>query len=151
MKKILLISTRFPLPAIRGDQLIIYNRIVEFKKNNYDISLVILAKKNPEDQKYLNNLKNLCQVIYLPATYLDYLKIIPYLFSFRMPFQVALFPQNLKKLNTQDYDFAYSFLSRTGHALLNTQSKIKVCEFIDSLGKNFTQRSNTSTGLKKIF
>ena len=153
MKNIVFISSRYPLPIVRGDQLILFNRIVEFHKLNYNVKLIVLSNRIDIDHDSICQIEKYCQVDFVPPKLVDYLMAVLEFVINKIPFQVAIFPQNLSLLkykNADSYDIAYSFLSRTGLALFSINSKIKVCEFIDSLGKNFNERFKRSRGLAKL-
>jgi len=157
--KVLIVSTRFPLPTTRGDTLIVWNRLVAYKSVNIKPDILILAERRAEDIHHLNTLSSYVgNVYFLPITLSSIFKALYLILLQKLPLQASPYVRSRcairKSLNINrrfSYDVVHAFLSRSANAASLISSKTHVLEFIDSLSRNYSERRTTSYGLKKAF
>lgn len=154
MKKILILTPRFPYPVIGGDRLRIYEICRELSKC-YELTLLSLCESTeememevPQDHVFTN-----IERIYLPKwqSYLNCLLALP----FNRPLQVAYYKSNRfnKKLEALllKNDLALAHLIRVGDYLLDKNTP-KILEMTDAISLNYERVSEVAKlgGIKNL-
>lgn len=138
--KLLFISPRFPYPPHKGDQLVLYQRLLHLSKK-HDIFLLTMCE-NKVDIKNIDMIRPYCKkifVVYLPKLY----SLLNILFGFfsGLPFQVLYFYskkfRNLlyKVLSENNIDLIHAFTLRVV-PYLDSLTYPKVVDLIDSMQLN---------------
>lgn len=153
MKKLLILTPRFPYPVIGGDRLRIY-QLCKALSNHYELTLLSLCESKFEMEMELpDNVFSHVHRVYFPKwkSYLSTLLAIPT----RTPLQVAYyrcsaFDKELKRLLSQ-HDATVSHLIRVGDYLIN-KSGIHVLEMTDAISLNYQRVKSVSrtSSLKSI-
>lgn len=154
MKKILVITPRYPYPVIGGDRLRIYEVCKELAKS-YELTLVSLCESQSEFTHEVPNDGVFSSVhrCYLPRwkSYLNCLLSMPT----SKPLQVAYYESRKFKLLVNElskqHDMAFSHLIRTAEYVKNLDIK-KVLEMTDAISMNYTRISQVKndSGIKGI-
>lgn len=155
MNNILYITSRFPYPPVRGDQLILYNRIKILSKR-YNITLLTLYE-NENQLKNLKNLEPFCKkVICIKLTKIkSFLNILIYGFFTKLPLQVIYFKSGKFKrqietlLQNDSFDIIHVYTLRMAEYVKNLK-KSKVLDLIDSMQLNLVRRVQSEKYLNKI-
>ncbi|WP_439825542.1 glycosyltransferase family 4 protein [Aeromonas caviae] len=154
MKKILVITPRFPYPVIGGDRLRIYEVCKELAKH-YELTLVSLCE-NQFEMSYSvpkNEIFKNVHRVYLPKwkSYLNCLLSLPT----SQPLQVAYYQsrefRSLIKMLSKSHDMILPHLIRTAEYAKNLDVK-KILEMTDAISMNYTRVSQikNNSGLKGL-
>lgn len=154
MKKILVITPRFPYPVIGGDRLRIYEVCKELAKH-YELTLVSLCE-NQFEMSYSvpkNEIFKNVHRVYLPKwkSYLNCLLSLPT----SQPLQVAYYKSREVKFLIENlsksHDMVLPHLIRTAEYAKNLDVK-KVLEMTDAISMNYTRVSQikNNSGLKGL-
>lgn len=148
--KLLFIATRPPCPPLKGDQVILFNRIKHLHK---DHSITLLCFIQSEKEKQINKeIENYCErIIFVKHNKIVALFYVLFGFIFsNLPLQVLYyksksFSKELNKLLMEDeYDIIHCYLLRIADHVVNFQERIKkpkCLELIDSMILNFSRRA----------
>jgi|TARA_B110000908_G_scaffold19869_1_gene22424 sugar transferase (PEP-CTERM/EpsH1 system associated) len=156
MKKMMVITSRFPYPLDKGDKLRAYHQIKELAKE-CEVHLVSLSNKNIHE-KDKNELEKICKSvsIYKLNKLQSVLSLFGALFN-KKPFQVALFyNKNIhkkikKKTREINPNHIYCQLIRCAEYVKDEFDIPKTIDFMDVLSKGIERRISTSPFyLKKI-
>ena len=156
MKKMMVITSRFPYPLDKGDKLRAYHQINELAKE-CEVHLVSLSNKNIHE-KDKNELEKICKSvsIYKLNKLQSVLSLFGALFN-KKPFQVALFyNKNIhkkikKKTREINPNHIYCQLIRCAEYVKDEFDIPKTIDFMDVLSKGIERRISTSPFyLKKI-
>ena len=156
MKKMMVITSRFPYPLDKGDKLRAYHQIKELAKE-CEVHLVSLSNKNIHE-KDKNELEKICKSvsIYKLNKLQSLLSLFGALFN-KKPFQVALFyNKNIhkkikKKTREINPNHIYCQLIRCAEYVKDEFDIPKTIDFMDVLSKGIERRISTSPFyLKKI-
>lgn len=151
--KILYITTRFPLPPVKGDKLRAFQTI-RYLSGNHEIDLVSFIHK--DEESYIEEMKKYCRrVEAIPFSLLLGLLNITRNFFSAKPFQVSFYESNRIKqsilhfLKKNSYDvIVFTLLRMAGNLPENLQSPI-VADLIDSMVLNFTRRCERENPILK--
>jgi polysaccharide biosynthesis protein PslH len=145
--KILFISSRFPYPVVRGEQVIMYNRLQHLAKN-HDITLLTIYQ-NDTELKYLDKLRPFYRSI--QTVKISKLKSVLNLLIFGLfsdlPFQILYYRSNklMRKLkmmmDSDNFDVVHAYMLRTAEYARHI-NKPKVLDLIDSMGLSLGKRLN---------
>lgn len=156
MAKIVFITSRFPFPPNKGDQLRVYQQLVHLA-NYHEIHLISISDKKVKKDDFIV-LNKFCasNTVFVLPKYKRIIRLIIALFS-NKPFQVAYFfnssvNRKIKKLICElKADYAYSHLIRTNEYLLSVDSSIKIIDFMDAFSEGLNKRiAYEKNELKKI-
>ncbi len=156
MKKLMVITSRFPYPLDKGDKLRAYHQIKQFSKKA-EVHLISLTNKSVEDSS-VKELKKFCKsvTVYKLNKFHSVFNVFKALFN-KKPFQVALFYNRPihKKIQQQVRDLnpnhIYCQLVRCGEYVKSEFDIPKTIDFMDVLSKGIERRiSSSSFYLKKI-
>lgn len=154
--KILFISARYPYPPLKGDQVVVYNRLKTLSKFHNIVLLTFY--ENDAELSTLNELKKFCSQIYVVkrnkiASYWNMLKGL--MFG-ELPLQVNYYySEAFKKclkiiLETESIEIVHIFLIR----LMEYRNEIKgipvFLEAIDSMQLNIERRLKYESGVKYL-
>ncbi|MCU0036427.1 glycosyltransferase family 4 protein [Escherichia coli] len=153
MKKILVLTPRFPYPVIGGDRLRIY-KICEELSKRYSLTLLSLCENNDEmsyhpDDGVFTDIIRIKQ-----SKILSYLNVLKALISGK-PLQIAYYKnrhyKNKLKHIIDDYDATLSHLIRVGD-YVKDMSGIHILEMTDAISMNYERVRQTapSVSLKSI-
>ena len=138
MKKILVLTSRFPYPVVGGDRLRIH-QLCKKLSENYDLTLISLCEKKSE--LYLvpsDDVFSRIERIYLPK-WRSYLNTLFAIFS-NVPLQVAYYKSReisrRIELLGKDYDAILAHLIRTADFVKN-MPVVKFLEMTDSISMNY--------------
>ncbi len=153
MKKILIVTTRFPFPLFSGDKLRIYN-ISKFLSKKYKIDLIYTGSK----ANFKKKIKFINKTIFIKTNVLKNLLNILYFFLKGKPLQVGyFFSSEMKKKITQiqeNYSCIIFHLIRSSEHLDNSYKGKKILEMTDIISKNYSQlfkKLNFFNPLKYIY
>jgi len=154
LKKILVLTPRFPFPVIGGDRLRIYFLCKELSKS-YDLTLLSLCESKDEMEMNVSSDTVFSSVLRVLQpkwkSYFNCLLAIPT----KTPLQIAYYRNSefKRKLNEliQNHDYALAHLVRTGDYLLNSDIP-KVLEMTDAISMNYERVGKTakSSGFKNL-
>jgi len=141
MKKILIVTTKFPLPLFSGDKLRIYNISKHLsKKNKVDLVTMHNATIDKKKTKHINKL-----ITVKTNVIMKYFNIIYFLFRGK-PLQVGyFFSSKMKdKINSihKNYDVIIFHLIRSAEYLPKNFKGIKILEMTDLISRNYSQLLN---------
>lgn len=153
--KLLIVLSRFPLPARKGDKLRAWEQIKGLSEY-FEIHLACLGDEHPsrkeieEVTQFVHSLKIITIPIWkrIPA-------FIPALFS-GLPFQVAYFQSaRLKeyiriKLKEEQIEYCYVQLIRLGRNIPQINGVHYFLDYMDALSAGMSNRIPESNGLKKF-
>lgn len=153
MKKILVLTPRFPFPVIGGDRLRIYKICQELSKH-YELTLLSLCETRKEltmevDDKVFKNIYR----VYLSRlqSKLNVISAIPT----RKPLQIAYYSSWKFKSKVNElmpyHDAVFSHLIRTGDYVKNINIK-SILEMTDAISLNYKRvaESNSEFSLRKL-
>tara|TARA_R110000868_G_scaffold259361_9_gene517451 strand:- start:56166 stop:57365 length:1200 start_codon:yes stop_codon:yes gene_type:complete len=152
--RILFITPRFPYPALKGDQLIVLNRLKGLGKD-FKIVLLTFYEKESELQG-LKELEKYCEQI-IPvklSRFRSNINILKGLFGNKLPLQVnyftsSLFQQELHRvISTYDIDMVHAFTLRLGEHCKNLKIPV-IYELIDSMQLNLENMVREEQFFKK--
>lgn len=154
LKKILVLTPRFPFPVIGGDRLRIYFLCKELSKS-YDLTLLSLCESKDEMEMDVSSdtvFSSVSRVLQPKwKSYFNCLLAIPT----KTPLQIAYYRNSefKRKFNEliQNHDYALAHLVRTGDYLLNSDIP-KVLEMTDAISMNYERVGKTakSSGFKNL-
>ena len=156
MKKLMVITSRFPYPLDKGDKLRAYHQIKELAKE-CEVHLVSLSNKKIEE-KDKKELEKLCKSvsIYKLNMFQSGWSLVRALFN-KKPFQVALFYNKSihnkikKKTREINPNHIYCQLIRCSEYVKDEFDIPKTIDFMDVLSKGIERRISTSPFyLKKL-
>lgn len=138
-----MLSTRYPFPIRKGDQVVIKTRLMVLS-SNFEIDFVCFGKKSYRDleqeKKFQNVQFHLIEFSYFTACVNCLMNI-----SSNQPFQVVIFDQpQIKKyignlLNLNDYDYIHHLLVRSTSWVKKTRGHIRILDSIDSMQLNLAE------------
>lgn len=141
MKKILIVTTKFPFPLFRGDNLRIYNISNHLSKTN-KVDLIYTGTK----ENFKKKIKFINKIIFIKANKIKRLFYIIYFFMMGKPLRVGYFFSSEMKEKIEAIHNNYDciiFHSIEGSAFLpNTFKGKKILEMTDLLSKNYLQLFN---------
>jgi sugar transferase (PEP-CTERM/EpsH1 system associated) len=149
MKKLMVITSRFPYPLDKGDKLRAYHQIKELSKE-CEVHLVSLSNKNI-NKKDKSELEKLCETvsIYKLNKIQSVLSLFRAFFN-KKPFQVALFYNKKihkkikKKTREINPNHIYCQLIRCAEYVKDEFDIPKTIDFMDVLSKGIERRISTS-------
>lgn len=152
--KILLITPRFPYPALKGDQLIVYNRIKGLSKS-FDIILLTFYEKD-SDLQGLSEIEKYCEkIIPVKLTKLQSnLNILKGLFDNKLPMQVNYYQSEefkswvSKIMKLYKIDLVHAFTLRVAEYTKDLKVPV-IHELIDSMQLNLENMVREEKWLKK--
>lgn len=143
--KILFISSRFPYPALKGDQVVLFNRLKHLSKK-HEVTLLTFYQ-NDKELKYLEQVKQFCvrlETVKLPQ-YESALNLLFFgLFSL-LPLQTIYFrsekfASKLRELlKAEEFDLVHTYLMRMAEYSRHIVNP-KVLELIDCMQLNLEKR-----------
>ncbi len=153
--KILFISSRFPYPALKGDQVILYNRLKHLS-GKHKITLLTFYQHDRE-LKYLAEVRQYCENIETVkiAPFESVLNVLLFSAFSKLPFQSLYyrsdkFKQRLNRiLDSADFDLVHTYLLRMAEHSRHID-KPKVLDLIDCMQLNLGKRLSLLKGLRKI-
>lgn len=148
---ILFVTVRFPYPPLKGDQVIVYNRIRCLAKE-HEITLVSFCSRT--DRRYLNCVQHYCRrIVCVPVNKLRlFWNLVLNSMRFRLPFQVAMFTDSRMKLvirrlvSKQRFDIANLFLIRAAE-YLHVVRFPSLLDLVDSMTLNLERRASSERSL----
>lgn len=156
MKKLLVITSRFPFPLDKGDKLRIYHQIKQLAKSA-EVHLISLSNQTISDEQ-LAELKEFCNTVnvYRINKLGSFFSLVEALFT-KKPFQVALFYNRSihksiqAKIREIQPDHLYCQLVRCAEYVKEEFDIRKTIDFMDVLSKGIERRISTSPFyLKKV-
>lgn len=153
-KSLLMLSTEFPFPIHRGDQLIVFNYMT-FLKERYNITLITFGKDNIS-QDNIQVVSEQCErlIIIRRSKIESVLNLLFCLFK-QTPLQVAFFKSRRyqkevdKLLNSDEIDYVLPFTIRVAPYVLKFK-KVKTLFLIDSMYLNIYRRALNESFFKRI-
>lgn len=145
MKKLLILTTRFPYPVVGGDRLRIY-QICKALSRHYQLTLLSLCETREEEESALpdDGVFSAVERIFMPRwhSWLNCVAALPG----SVPLQVAYyqnskFRQRAKNLMSQ-HDACLSHLIRAGDAVKDLQG-VKFLEMTDAISLNYERIRKT--------
>ena len=138
MKKILIVSTRFPLPLFTGDRQRIFNVSKNLSKKN-KVDLIYTASK----ENFQKKIKHINKIMFIKTNILEKLFYMAYFFIRGKPIQVGyFFSYGMKKKIEEihkDYDCIIFHLIRGSEFLPNSFEGKKILEMTDVISRNYSQ------------
>ena len=138
MKKILIVTTKFPFPLFSGDKLRIYN-ILKYlsKKNKVDL---IYTEPNENLQK---KIKFINKTIFIKTRIIETYFNIFYFFLMGKPLQVGYFFSSAMKIKVneikENYDTIIFHLIRSSEFMPKNYKGKAILEMTDLISKNYLQ------------
>lgn len=139
--KLLYLTTRFPLPTIKGDKLRAFHQICELSKT-HDVLLVSLSE-SPDDERYLGEMEKYCYSIVCIPTSAWKARLLRSLFHCSwLPSQLGYFHcSELKQLLprlvlSHDIDVVLCQLIRGAQYAMPLKNVRKVVDFVDAFSLN---------------
>jgi glycosyltransferase involved in cell wall biosynthesis len=153
MKKILMLSTRYPFPVRKGDQVVINNRLLILQKK-YNIDLVTFVKNSRQHTQEEKQFKNVT-FHRIKFSYLEAIKkILTNLFK-NEPFQIEIYNQKnyINYVNSliskNNYSKIHYILIRSSFFKFNKRIPT-LLDAVDSMQLNLQQIISKSSFFKKI-
>jgi len=152
MRKILVLTPRFPYPVIGGDRLRIY-KICEYLSKYFDLTLLSLCEKKEEINMDIDDsvFKEIHR-IYLPKfiSYINTIISVPT----STPHQVAYYKSYKYKKKLEEllpkHDAVFAHLIRTGDYVKNKDA-VKILEMTDAISLNYKRvRQNSITNFRSF-
>lgn len=141
-KKSIIFTTRNPFPTNGGDKIRLLNHLEYYKKNNFDVDLVIIGFEKIDNQKKFYNFNSITNIKPSFLTFLNNL-----IFRNKLPLQISLYLQEnirkkiTKKFKNKIYDEAVFHLVRTAGYNDCISSNLKKFEMTDSISLAYTRAS----------
>ena len=153
MKKILIVSTRSPLPLFSGDRLRIFNISKNLSKKNKVDFIYTTSKEN-----FQKKIKFFNKIILIKTNILEKMFYIIYFFMQGKPLQVGYFfslkmKRKIEEIH-ENYDCIIFHLIRSGEFLPKNFKGRKILEMTDILSRNYFQlykKLNFFNPLKYIY
>ncbi|MFM2393005.1 MAG: hypothetical protein RLZZ546_987 [Bacteroidota bacterium] len=153
MKKIAVLTSRFPYPLDRGDKLRIFHQIKSLSES-YDVSLYSVSREKV-DERQIEKLQPYCSKILVHKLSI-WEQIFGLLLSLmkKWPFQVGIhFSASFKKIlekdiNQSNIDFVYCQLIRMAPFCTHLKH-FKIIDYMDAFGLSMKKRSEISSFLFK--
>ncbi len=152
MRKILVLTPRFPYPVIGGDRLRIY-KICEYLSKYFDLTLLSLCEKKEEINMDIDDsvFKEIHR-IYLPK-FISYINTIIFVPT-STPLQVAYYKSYKYKKKLEEllpkHDAVFAHLIRTGDYVKNKDA-VKILEMTDAISLNYKRvRQNSITNFRSF-
>lgn len=152
MKKILILTSRFPFPVVGGDRLRIY-QLCKKLSEKYELSLLSLCESEDELSLDVSNDTVFSDInrVMMPKwrSYLNCVLAIPT----QVPLQIAYYRNSefskKLKIKSSQHDLIFAHLIRTGDYLIDIQGP-KILEMTDAISLNYKRVSDIakSKGLK---
>ena len=140
MKKILIVSTRFPLPLFSGDRLRIYNISKNLSKKN-KVDLIYTASK----ENFQKKIKFINKTMFIKTNILEKIFYMLCFFIQGKPLQVGYFFSSRMKKKIQEISKNYNciifHLIRGSEFLPKNFKGKKILEMTDIISKNYLQLS----------
>ena len=153
MKKILIVSTRFPLPLFSGDRLRIFNIAKDLSKKN-KVDLIYTSSK----ENFQKKIKFIDKITFIKTNILEKLFYMAYFFIQGKPLQLGyFFSYSMKKKIEEihnDYDCIIFHLLRGSNFLPDNFKGKKILEMTDIISRNYSQlykKLNIYNPLKYIY
>ena len=138
MKKILVVTTKFPFPLFSGDKLRIYNIFKYLSKKN-KVDLIYTEPK----ENFKKKIRFIDKAIFIKTRRIEKYFNILFFFMMGKPLQVGYFfsSEMRAKINEikKDYDAIIFHLIRSGEFLPKNYEGIKILEMTDLISKNYSQ------------
>ena len=138
MKKILVVTTKFPFPLFSGDKLRIYNIFKYLSKKN-KVDLIYTGPK----ENFKKKIKFIDKTIFIKTRRIEKYFNILFFFMMGKPLQVGyFFSSEMKaKINEikEDYDVIIFHLIRSREFLPKNYEGTKILEMTDLISKNYSQ------------
>ena len=138
MKKILVVTTKFPFPLFSGDKLRIYNIFKYLSKKN-KVDLIYTGPK----ENFKKKIKFIDKTIFIKTRRIEKYFNILLFFMMGKPLQVGYFfsSEMRAKINEikKDYDAIIFHLIRSGEFLPKNYEGTKILEMTDLISKNYSQ------------
>ena len=138
MKKILVVTTKFPLPLFSGDKLRIYNIFKHLSKKN-KVDLIYTGRK----ENFKKKIRFIDKTIFIKTRRIEKYFNILFFFMMGKPLQVGYFfsSEMRAKINEikKDYDAIIFHLIRSGEFLPKNYEGTKILEMTDLISKNYSQ------------
>ena len=153
IKKILIVTTRFPFPLFSGDKLRIYNISKNLsKKNKVDLIYTGSEKSFKRKIKFIN------KIIFIKTNKIKKILQVFYFLLIGKPLQIGYFFSNEMKKKIKEiqnnYDCIIFHLVRSGEFLSKDYKGIKILEMTDVVSKNYIQlyeRLNVFNPIKYLY
>jgi polysaccharide biosynthesis protein PslH len=153
-KRIIILSPRFPFPAHKGDQLVVFN-CIKYLSQRYEIDLLSFHNEEVEGY-YYNSIKRYCtEIVLVRQNRINiFYQMFKSLFSDK-PLQAAYFYSNSfqselsQLLKKNKYDLVFPFTLRMSEYAQNIKIN-KYIHLIDSMYLNMKRRANNEVGIKKL-
>lgn len=156
MSKIVFITSRFPYPISKGDQLRVFFQLKSLSRKN-EVHLIALNDKNI-DQAMLDQLSFCKSVRVLPTSVLTQIVSLSICLINHKPFQVGYFFNKSSKKAITEYirqvapDYIHCHLIRTAEYVKNITGVEKSLDFMDAFSIGMKKRSEIEKNLfKKVF
>ena len=138
MKKILIVSTRFPLPLFSGDRLRIFNISKNLSKKN-KVDLIYTASK----ENFQKKIKFFNKITFIKTNILEKLFCLVYFFMQGKPLQVGYFfsfgmKKRIEEIH-KNYNCIIFHLIRGSEFLPKSFEGKKILEMTDVLSRNYSQ------------
>ena len=154
--RLLMITSRFPIPLDKGDKLRAFHQLKELSCSN-EIHLISLTEKDVSDDDK-NRLNNICKTIHVfkLSKWKIYINLILGLASDK-PFQIKYFYQRkihkqihklIKELNP---DHIYCQLIRCVLYIKDEHHYKKTIDYMDAFSKGFERRISSAGWLKPVY
>ncbi len=153
---ILFITSRLPLPPVKGDRLRSFNFIKDLSKR-HSIHLISFIESK-EEETYVDELKSYCDVVetvYHPL-YCSVLSMIRN-FSMKNPLQVSYYKSRRMNelvqyaVKKNSYDIAHIVLVRMAQYVKNLSKIPVIFDHIDCLSLNMYRRADSETDIFKKY
>jgi polysaccharide biosynthesis protein PslH len=147
--KILVITTRFPFPIVRGDIRRLYHFIVYLAKQ-HEIYLITLIHNN-EQKKWIKELEPYCKDIqtFLLPKYISYINCILSCLT-KYPAQMRYFYSKAfrqlvnRVVEANEIDAGFVFLLRSAYAIMDKTNLPLILDYQDCFSENMRQRGRKS-------
>ena len=152
--KVLFLTSRFPFPPLKGDQVVSYNRLLELAKH-HEITLVTFYEDSGE-LVHLDKVRPLCRQIYAihQPRWAAWARVLAGVFFSREPLQVLYFQSGAFRrtlselLRNERFDIIHAFLLRMAPYIHENQG-LRVLDLVDSMQLNARRQAENSRGLKR--
>ena len=138
MKKVLIVTTKFPFPLFSGDKLRIYNIFKYLSKKN-KVDLIYTEPK----ENFKKKIRFIDKTIFIKTRRIEKYFNILFFFIMGKPLQVGYFfsSEMRAKINEikKDYDAIIFHLIRSGEFLPKNYEGTKILEMTDLISKNYSQ------------